>query len=115
MTREYTHDECRSMFIEHLWTMIDYWNTVPPIQGETPATQRDRLSGLAHSILSTIDGVSMSLPAFLLIPAPHHDDSEYHKERGENWWPKGNRAPDIGGSLHEILYKHDPRMKGEKG
>ena len=108
MTHEYTSGECRRLFIEHLWVMIGYWNTVEPIEGEEPITQRHRLSGLVHSILATIDGVSMSMPAFMLIPAPHPDDKEDHQQRGQAWWPTQG---DLGGFLHEILYNHEPEKK----
>ena len=103
---EYTRDECCKLFIEHIWTMINYWDTVKSFDGH-PGSQRDRLSGLVHSILATIDGESGDMPAFLLIPAPHEDDKEWCRKRGSNWWPEPrvDDLCDLGGGLHEILYK----------
>ena len=110
MAREYTRDECRKLLIEHIWMMIGYWNTVKPLENEPPILQRDRLSGLAHSLLTMIDGNSMGMPGFLLAPAPHDEDKAFNETRGENWWPgldyhTGDLC-DIAGGLHEILYKN---------
>lgn len=94
------------MFIEHLWSMIDYWDTVDTLDGH-PKTQRDRLSGLVHSILATIDGEDGWMPAFLLIPAPHEDDREWNKARDDKWWPEPRieNICDLGGPLNDMLYK----------
>lgn len=105
--RAYTEEEVREMFLKHMWAMVDYWATV---EGkDSPKTVRDRLSGLMHSMLTTLDGCSMGLPGFEVRPHPHESDKEYHQERGENWFPSD---VDIGGSLHEGMYKFDPQRKG---
>ena len=99
---KYTLEECQKLFLDHLWELIDYWDTVDSFDGH-PRTQRDRLSGLVHSILATIDGESGDMPAFMLIPSPHEDDKEWYKARGDDWWPED--MCDIGGPLHELLYR----------
>jgi hypothetical protein len=104
--RAYTEEEVREMFLKHLWGLVDYWATV---EGkDSPKTVRDRLSGLMHSTLTTLDGCSMGLPGFEVRPHPHESDKDYHQERGENWFPDD---VDIGGSLHELMYKFDPQRK----
>jgi len=105
-SRAYTEEEVREMFLKHLWGLVGYWETV---EGkDSPKTVRDRLSGLMHSMLVTLDGGSMGLPGFEVRPHPHETDQSYHQERGENWFPTD---VDIGGSLHEVMYRFDPKRK----
>lgn len=108
--RELTTDEVRERFIQHVWGMIHYWEH----EDRQPAA-RDKLSGLAHSLLVAIDGCADGLPAFALAPVPHPDNKEFHRAEGENWFPSaGEVSHDIGGGLHEILYQHDPQRKPAK-
>lgn len=102
--RVLTQEEVREKFIRHVWELIRYWSSEdrqPSIDG--------KLSGLAFSILVMIDGGSAGLCSFSLCPSPHADDKEYHRERGENWWPTDEDRVDIGGSLHELFYKYEPK------
>lgn len=105
--REYTTAEVKAKFLAYMWTLIDYWDANKP-------NKREALEGLAFSILSTIDGDSLELPGFLLLPNPHEDDKEYMQSHGENWFP----APIEGmlelcdiseGSLHELFYAAKPK------
>ena len=77
---------------------------------------KEKLSGLAFSILSTLDGCTADFPGFELIPAPHPDDKAYHEENGSDWWPPMPEdlmeRDDIftvhgGYMLHEFFYKKD--------
>jgi hypothetical protein len=99
--REYTLDEVRDQLLKHIWFMIDYWEK----EARAP-TSKQKLEGLAHSILVALDGCSADLPAFDLLPAPCPEDKTYHQENGENWYPeaiKGQEDASIGG-LHELYY-----------
>lgn len=49
--REYTPEEVRAMFLQHIRTLVTYWERVP----QAP-TAREKLEGLAFSILVTLEG-----------------------------------------------------------
>jgi len=99
--REYTEQEVLEKFISAVDDFIDYWNDEPGLD------QRDRLKGLAHSILCIIDGCNASIPAFILAPDPHPDDKEYLKENCTNWYPETTSEVNcnLSGSLHDQLAK----------
>ena len=96
MNREMTVEECRAKFLGHISAMVDFWLN----ESRTPDT-REKMEGLAFSILVAIDGES-SLPAFVLSPSPHPDDKKHHQDNDEDWWPED---ADIAGPLHEIWCK----------
>lgn len=102
-----TEEECRERLLKTVWAYVDFWakETRQPMV-------RDKLAGLAFSLLAMLDGCNAGLPGFTICPSPHPDDKEYHRERGENWWPTDEDAVDIAGSLHELFYKYEP--KGSK-
>lgn len=100
MPREYTTNEVRKQFLELVWTCVDYWGRLP---GKTP---RERLEGLAFSMLVILDGAT-DLPGFIVAPCPHPDDKEFHKDEDENWFPENHESSvncDIAGGLHELFY-----------
>jgi len=102
--RPMTIEEMREAFLDQLETYVNYWTTIPNpmgVSGETEAQARVR--GLAFSFLVMLDGGTLDLsafnlvpvmldggtldlPAFNLVPDPHPDDEEFHREEGENWW-----------------------------
>ena len=100
--REMTEEEVRQEFLEYIAVMVNYWDHTAPAR-----TQRERLSGLVHSLLVMLDG-GTDLPKFIVVPDPHPDDREFHRGEGDNWWPEnletGVRC-DIAGSLHEQWYR----------
>lgn len=104
--REYTSKEVTEQFMQHIATMIDYWDRTPG------HSSREKLEGLAHSILCALDGCSAHLPGFLVVPYPHPDDKEYHIENEENWFPENHEA-EVNGALepylHEVLFKYAKR------
>lgn len=95
MSREKTKTEVQQDFIDRIWYLIEYWE-----KESRAKTSRDKLEGLAHSILNTLDGCSM-LPGFAIIPNPHPDDKQYYIENGEDWYPDNI---DIGGELASLLF-----------
>ncbi len=99
MSRKFTEDEIRDRFIAHVWTMIDYQ------EQKESRTSREKLQGLAFSILAAIDGKAMALPAFELCPSPHPDDKQFHIDEGDDYYPEGDEHVDIAGSLHDRLYR----------
>lgn len=99
--REYTPEEVRTMFLDHIRNMVRYWareDRVPDVE--------EKLEGLAFSILVTLDGGADGLPAFDVVPSPHEADKDYHRDNGENWFPSGVPLP---GALHEYPHKVDPK------
>lgn len=120
--RPLTEDEVRDKFLAHVWEIIEFWD-----KHSNRTTSREKMEGLAFSILSALDGSSVGLPAFIVAPAPHPEDKEFSLKEGFNWWvqdpskrqygvywPENNNANvvcDIGGGLHESLY----RVGREKG
>ncbi|MBD8663043.1 hypothetical protein IFT59_07225 [Rhizobium sp. CFBP 8752] len=56
----------------------------------------ERLTGLLFSILSTLDGSSLSIPGFLLVPDVTAEEKEEAIVSGEEFWP---REPINGGGL----------------
>jgi len=93
VSREYTVTECRKMFLDHIRASVRWW-----LNETRVSTTEEKLDGLAFSILVLLDGGRIDIPGMTLIPNPHPEDKEYHKEQGQNWWPDDE---DIGGALHE--------------
>lgn len=102
--REYTSDECREMFLDQIRAYVHYWATTelhPASEAENRSEIHRRLDGLAFSILNILDGTSAGLPSFVVAPSPHPDDKEFHKNEGENWWPRNHKVEDkLRGALH---------------
>lgn len=96
MSREYTKDEVRAKFLNHVWSLIDYWEAEDRI-----SSNRGKLEGLAFSMLVLLDG-GTSLPGFRVLPDPHPDDKQYHQGRGEDYFPEA--TIDIAGGLHELFH-----------
>ncbi len=104
MPREYTADEIREMFLDHVRHCISYWATLPE-----PKSIKDRLSGLTHSIFASLDGCTLQLPGFLIIPNSNEEDKQYYIDNDENYFPipPDVELCDIGGGLHELLYSKE--------
>lgn len=98
--REYTEEEIREQFLENIRAYVRYWDKLPD------KSTKERLEGLAFSILAVIDGSTAELPAFVLAPFPHEEDKEFRRNRGENWYPENHQASvkaDIARGLHELF------------
>ena len=97
MSREYTLEEMQEQFIGHIHALIDYW------ENESRAsTTKEKLEGLAFSILTAIDGESLAVPGYQLIPVTSEENKEYYISQGENYYPEDT---DIAGYLHEKFYQ----------
>lgn len=100
--RVYSQDEVREHFLTHVVALIQYWSELPGV-----GSPRQRLEGLAHSILVALDGCATALPGFVVAPAPHPSDRSFALGQGENWYPASPAvACDIAGHLHEKLYEY---------
>jgi hypothetical protein len=82
--RAYTEAEVIDMLVSHVSEVADYWATTdlkrPEFGITTPEEDiRHRCRGVAFTVLSTLDGASLGLPGFDLIPTPHPSDKAYHE------------------------------------
>lgn len=118
--REYTEEEIRKQFLDHLRGLIDYWADLatpdPNDSDKKVISLRNAVSGVVFSTLVTLDG-GTDLPGFVVAPCPHEDDKDYHKEKGENWYPENHEIDvkcDISGCLHELLGKTEKEKAEEK-
>lgn len=97
--RQYTTDEIRQQFIEHVRFLINESSR------DLTRTCEDRIALFAFSLLCVFDGVTDGMPAFNLVPATHPTDMEFRRSHGENWWPPEGDGQNIAnGALHEMLY-----------
>lgn len=91
--RAYTPEEVRELLLQHFHELSSYWANIP-LDAETLTCMQKvnqneveyRLSGFVHSLLVTLDGGTLDLPAFDLIPSPHESDREFHEKEGSNWF-----------------------------
>lgn len=102
MSREKTTEEVREEFLDHVRYLVSYWDRIEK------ETTKEKLSGLAFSILSALDGCSAGLPSFIVAPCPHPEDKQYHIDNDEDYYPENHDVDvkcDIAGCLHELFYK----------
>jgi len=104
MSKQLTPQEMRERFLDQVRSDINYWANLPD------KTPEERCSGVAHSILVLLDGCSMNFPSCLVVPLPHESDKEFHIEENTDYFPdiiniKDVMDNDIGGGLHDNLYK----------
>lgn len=99
MSREKTLEEMQKEFLSHVWTMIDWWDKETRV-----SSPREKLEGLAHSILTAIDGESAAVPGYKLIPMMAEEDKKYYIAHSENYYPEG---VDIAGSLNDMLFNEE--------
>ncbi len=95
--RAFTKVEAKDAFLTHIRALIDYWSRV---DGQN---EKEKLSGLAFSILNIFDGTTIALPAMDIVLRPHKSDKQFCKENGENWWVAGMVINDEA-TLHEEFY-----------
>jgi hypothetical protein len=103
MSKEYTKEEVREHFLRHVNSLIEYWDRDDL---DSVKTSRDRLEGLAFSIMVVLDGCAMALPGFIVAPFPHENDKEYAILEGDDYYAFNDEdlvKCDIAGSLHELL------------
>lgn len=98
--REVTEKELRAQFLEHIHYLVDGWDK------SDRETTKEKLQGLAFSILVMLDGES-SLPGFIVAPCPHEDDKQHRIDNGMNYYATNHKTRvkcDIAGNLHNEFY-----------
>lgn len=96
--RAWTKEEVCDKFVKHLMVAAREWANYP---NKTPL---ERTEGLVHTMLATIDGCSLGIPALDLVPQPHEEDKEFHISEGENYFE--NEAFNDCTSLRYLINKH---------
>ena len=96
-SRPYNKDEVEEMFLEHVRDLVDYWE-----EERRAKTSREKLDGLAFSMLVLLDGGSGGMPGYEVKAIGNEQDIEEHKEDGRNYYPL--EGEDIAGALHEHYY-----------
>jgi len=102
MPREYTEEEVRQKFLEQVWHTINYW-----LNESGRPDAKDKLEGLAFSLLANIDGDSVAIPGFVMTPNNSPEDKDYYESHGQNWYPDDC---DIAGCLHEKFHDVGRRL-----
>jgi hypothetical protein len=98
MTRPYTKEEMREMFLAQCKSVAFSWSR------EKDRTPREMCNGVVFSMLNIIDGMSGGFPAAInLVMEPHPDDKEFCISEGENWVEPGQVINDDV-MLHDLFY-----------
>ena len=96
--------ETADLFLREVCGNIFYWQRLED------KTEKEKLQGLAFSIMAMLDGTQVGLPQFIVAPNPHPDDRRFHIEAGANWFAENFEAEDkansnVGGMLHERFHQ----------
>ena len=113
-SREYTVEEMQKQFIEAIYSDIEYWKNLEKYHSfEEPPTLDEKMEGLAHSILTLIDGFSMHGSGYALIPISTQEDIDYNIENGTNYRPQyePDGVADLGGELRYLFKEYKPQSK----
>ena len=108
VAKQITREEARYLLLHHLSGLVDYWE-----RESRAKTSLEKLEGFLHSLLVTLDGGSCGLPGYAIVPMEPQGDIDYSKEQGYDHYPlfEGEEdlpgdSYDIGGALHEDIYKY---------
>ena len=100
MSNKVSAEKAREMFLAAVESSVDYWATV---QAENIVTARDRLEGLAFSLLCILDGASGSMPCAIdLVLRPNPLDKLDAIDQGDDWLEDG-MCINAGIHLHDEL------------
>lgn len=97
MSKAIPKEEARELFMDHLRQLALYWSKA------NCATARERCEGVIHSVLTTLDGCSPSIPAMDLVLRPHADDKAFHEAEGQDYFEDGQVINDDC-HLHDLLF-----------
>jgi hypothetical protein len=84
MSRAFTKEEVRNQFLDMVRAQVRFWQ-----ECADDRTEKEKISGVAFSILCLIDGVVGLFPGSDIVMRPHPEDESFHRERGENFIPDG--------------------------
>jgi len=95
--RAKTEEEARGEFLDQIRMYVSHW------EGASDRTVRERLDGLAFSILNIFDGTAADFPAVDIVLRPHPDDEAFCRESGEDWFQDGQVINNC--YLHDLWYQ----------
>lgn len=98
MSKAQSPDDLRDRFLNELRGLVAYWDGLPNL------TSKQKLDGLAFSVLGLLDGCTPDFPAVDLVMRPHPDDKAYSQERGEDWVEDGTTINEDA-MLHELWHR----------
>jgi len=99
---------CREMTEEEMAGIImdDIFDTIYFYEKQDQQDTREKLEGLAFSILVLLDG-GANLPRMIVAPDPESGDRQHYIQEGENWIPENQNVKvncNLGGGLHEYFH-----------
>ncbi len=104
MSKEKTEDEIRTEFLNRIRAYVTEWDSNPL------RTSKEKLNGLAFSILAMLDGVDPLICGFIVAPSTHEDDKQYNIDNGDDYYPQNHESDvkcDIAGGLHDLFYQKE--------
>lgn len=93
MSKAYTAEEAREIFLGQIRRYISFWSR------QKEWNEKEKLEGVADSILSIIDGVT-GIPGFNLVISTGENDKQYHIDIDEDYYENGM-------IINEGLYLHE--------
>lgn len=82
------NDETKTI-LSQIWTLVDYWDRTVAQPGDGVSATRDRLEGLAFSILSMLDGCGGLPGPVQLVPEWDDPDALENEMLHEHFYPVG--------------------------
>lgn len=105
---EKTREEIRTEFLNHIRSLVSYWAGESGSNVDKDMSVRERLTGLVHSILVTIDGCSCDFPIPLtLVTETSEDHRRECEDNGDDWYPDGC-------DLNSDVHLHDEYFREER-
>ena len=96
MEHEMSVKEAQEKLLLQLWDILDYWEK---LEGKT---KREAMEGMLFTFLASgFDGSGLNVPPMKIIPIVPKEDQKYHIENHQKYFP----TKDIGGGLHELVYR----------
>lgn len=98
MSQAITKEDARESFLASIRQYAFYWS-------RQEGTKKDIADGMAHSILTLIDGnAGMSICSMDLVLRPHEDDKQFHIDDGDDYAQDGMVINDDC-HLHSMYFK----------
>lgn len=98
-SRAYTDEEVVNKLLNAIRSAVSYWAGLPDNDHDVSY----KLNGLAFSILNILDGTTVGLPAFDLVPHPHEKDKDFLIDNEENYFEREVINSKV--MLHDLYYK----------
>lgn len=101
MSRPYTKEETRIMFLKQIRQHSEFWANLPD------KTPQERCEGLVHALLAMIDGDVTGLPPFDIVARPIPGTTGQSMMVAQNYFQDGLVINDDC-MLHELYFEQAP-------